>query len=78
MERLDDELAVDQILKSGCARFLNLLLQLRPTKLLPKQPFAGLGETAHLRVSNNVAVHDRGDAIDDPRLFVFRRQGAAE
>ena len=78
MKRLDDELAIDQIFQGGRARFLNLLLQLWAMKLLPEQAFARLGKTAHLRVGNNVAVHDGGDAIDDPRLFFFRRQSAAK
>src|SRR5947208_494539 len=70
LKRLNDKLAIDQILKSRRADFLDLLDELLAVKLGAQQFLARRDQTAHLRVGNDVAVDDRRDAVDN---FWFRR-----
>jgi len=78
VEGLDDQLTIDQVLERGGAGGLDLFVELLAVVLRPEQPFARLGKAAHLRVGDNVAVHDRGDSVDDAGLVVGRERTLAK
>jgi len=52
----------------GC---LDLLRQFFPFELRLQQSLARPDDRAHLRVSDHIGVHDRGDAVND---LAFRRE----
>jgi hypothetical protein len=68
---LHDELPVDQILQRCLTRLLELLLQLLALELRAQESFPRRGDPADLRVSNDLAIHNRGDAVDHARVVVL-------
>ncbi|MEY2480727.1 MAG: hypothetical protein QOI04_1654, partial [Verrucomicrobiota bacterium] len=78
VERLDDELAIDEVLESGTPGGLDLLVQFLAVILRPEQAFPRRREPAHLRVGNNIAIHDGSDAIDNARIVLRRERTVAE
>ena len=72
VKRLDDELAIDQILEGGAAGGLDLFLELLPVVLGPQQSLARSRQSANLRIGNNIAIYDGSDAVDNARLIVSR------
>ena len=67
LERLHDELAIDQILQRLLLGFLQLRLVFRAGVLLPEEPFPRSDEGANLGIGDDFSIHDRRDSINDPR-----------
>ena len=65
LEGLDDQLAIDQILEPELADFPHFFDQFLAGELRTQLLFARDDQRTHLRIGDDVTVHDRGDAIDD-------------
>ncbi len=75
-KRLHNQLAIDQILERGIPGRLDLLRQLLPLELRMQQSLARPGKPAHLRVGDDIAVHDGRDAVNN--LALGRERALAE
>src|SRR5947208_1382179 len=72
-ECLNDEPSIDQIFQRQFSRFLQLVSQLLAGVLRTQQLFPWCRQNAHLRVRDDVAVHNRSDAVNDLGLLGKRR-----
>src|SRR5206468_12016818 len=68
-ERLDHKASINQILHSELAQFDQFFVQFLSSELLPQQLLPRRGQCAHLRVGDDVAIHNRSDAVHDLRLL---------
>src|SRR5207247_8069867 len=64
-ERLDHNASVNQIFQGKLAQFNHFFFQFLSGELLPQQFLPRGGQRAHLRVGDDVAVYNCGDAIHD-------------
>ena len=64
LERLQDELPVDEVIHGLEADFLDLLVQRLPLELLVRGFFLGGDQLAHLGKSDDVVVHHRSHPIE--------------
>ena len=72
-ECLNHKASIDQIFQRHLAQFDQFFVQFLSRHLLPQQLFARRGQSAHLRVGDDVTVHNRRDAVYHLGLLGSRR-----